>query len=118
MILDSSDISTVSTTIFATRRLAMFGGMIVHLKHGRNNSINQHGRRHLDAPETLEVSEIVVAFVPLLEPDASDATVPPSSDFFPPFRPVLVAVTYTRKGTWYHTESTLHKVSGAALWLA
>ncbi len=42
---------------------------------------------------------MAVAFVPLLEPDAPDATVPPSPlDCFP--LPLPVTLTKVEKGTW------------------
>ena len=54
----------------------------------------------LNTPETLDASETLVAFVPLLEPDISEATVPPSPiGFFADFRKPTVALTYVKKGT-------------------
>lgn len=56
--------------------------------------------KRFNTPETLEASEMWVALVPWLEPDVSDATVPPSpKDFFPVFRKLAVALTYVKNGT-------------------
>lgn len=60
-----------------------------------------HLLKYLNSPETLEASDMVVALVPLLEPDIPDATVPPSPpDFSAGFRKLAVAFTYVKNGTY------------------
>lgn len=63
-------------------------------------AIRSNARKRFNSPDTFEASEMVVALVPLLEPDISDATVPPSpKDFFAVLRKPTVALTYVKNGT-------------------
>lgn len=58
-----------------------------------------HKLKRLNIPERLEASETVVSLVPLLEPDISDATVPPSPKDFLVVRKLAVALTYVKNDT-------------------